>query len=263
VGASEARHPAPLGAVLRAALTTSPPRPLEGAGRPSLETALRLGKDIGPVAPARTVTFSLGLAGRDAGGLRRLLRALRQSHQRRATRRRRLQLPGGATGWRAGDAAKDLAGAALDPRRRDGGRPGGVITIVAVEAKPGLRPCHFSCSSQHGPPLIGNTVYANARFAFSIEYLAGSTTIVSSDADGVVFNVNGSAQIQFTRSAGTDLDAAIQTAFNSIDTNIFQDLQPVGAVRGAEIGLVLGKGTAYRGNYVPPGEVRASPSPRS
>lgn len=48
------------------------------------------------------------------------------------------------------------------------------------------------------------------------------------------------------------MDGALQSAFKGIDSNTFQDLQPVGPVRGAEIGNVPAKGTAYKGNFVPP-----------
>jgi hypothetical protein len=138
-----------------------------------------------------------------------------------------------------------------------------LITVGAVAVRPGLQPCHFSCSNQHGPPLIDNTVYTNAKFGFAVEYLAGSTRIVSSDANGVVFNVNGSSQIAFAGSSGTDLDAAIQKAFNGIDTNVFQDLQAVGGCVARRSASSRERALRIAATTCRPAEERASPSPPS
>jgi hypothetical protein len=128
-----------------------------------------------------------------------------------------------------------------------------VISVVAVAARPVAATCHFSCARQQGQPLVGRTTYRNAKFGYSVEYLGSTMSISGHNDSGVTFATQNGSVIGFTASSGTDVDAGIQTAIDRLDSNVFQDLQPVGSVRGAEIGLVLGHGAAYKGNYIPPG----------
>ena len=133
-----------------------------------------------------------------------------------------------------------------------------VVTVIAVVVRPVGTTCHFSCTRQQGPPLIGNTTYKNAKYGYSVEYLTSEVS-ATNDPNGVTFTTQAGSQISFIGSSGGDVDGAIQTAFNGLNTNTYQDLKPVGSVRGAEIGLVLAHGTAYTGNYVPPGGGASGP----
>src|SRR5204862_2643371 len=84
------------------------------------------------------------------------------------------------------------------------------------------------------------------------EYLPDSTELASQSATGAEFTTNAGV-IFFDGSSGTDVDQAVSDGVAGLNTAVVQDLQPVGAIRGAEIGLVPAKGTAYTANFVPQG----------
>jgi hypothetical protein len=127
-----------------------------------------------------------------------------------------------------------------------------VITVVVVLVRPMPVNCHFSCSRPQGAPLVGNTVYKNAQFGYSVEYLTGDVSVSASDSAGDTFSTTNGSTVRFIGSRGSDVDGAVQAAFATIDGNVYQDLQPVGPVRGAQIGFIPGHGTAYTGKFVPP-----------
>lgn len=135
-----------------------------------------------------------------------------------------------------------------------------VVTLIVVLARPTTTPCHFSCiTPKAGIPLVSSTVYDNSNFGYGFEYINGqfpngATMSLGSTSDsGATINMSDGSQLVYTASHGSDVDAAVQTAINGIDTTAFQDMLQVGPVRGAEIGLVLGHGSAFTANYVPPG----------
>ena len=58
--------------------------------------------------------------------------------------------------------------------------------------------------------------------------------------------------MDFTAVSGGDTAGAVKNAVNALDTSRFQNMQQIGPVRGAEIGLVQGEGSAYSASFVPP-----------
>jgi hypothetical protein len=77
-------------------------------------------------------------------------------------------------------------------------------------------------------------------------------------ADVVEFR-SGAGPIAFSVVQAASVDDAVTQAVNGLSTSTFQDRQVIGAVRGAEIGYVLGAGTAWSATYVPADGGGASP----
>jgi hypothetical protein len=132
-----------------------------------------------------------------------------------------------------------------------------VAVIIGVSAgaasnRPVPQNCHFSCGSLTGPRLLAPNVYTSSQFGYTIEYLPDSTNLESQSATGAEFTTDAGV-IFFDGASGSDVDKAVSDGVASLNTAVVQDLQPVGAIRGAEIGLVPGKGTAYTANFVPQG----------
>lgn len=131
----------------------------------------------------------------------------------------------------------------------------GVITTIAVAQRPQTVPCGYYCGPHMGTRLISTSIYHSDRFGFDVEYSPTSFTITDKTDSSVTFDLLDNAgkdlgdQITFTAHSGSDIDSAIQDAYNNLDTSRFQDLQPLGPVRGAEIGLTLGHGEVYHADY--------------
>jgi hypothetical protein len=128
------------------------------------------------------------------------------------------------------------------------------ITALVVGLKPTLQLCHFTCGPDVGPRLLNPTAYKNTEFGYRIEYDSGEFTPASPTAAGVTLNLDGgnAGSAIFTATSGSDVNSALNTALNGINTNTFQDLQEIGPVAGAEIGEVEGEGVAYSASFVPP-----------
>jgi len=121
-----------------------------------------------------------------------------------------------------------------------------VLTVVLVAAKPGVTPCHFSCGPKTGPRLTNPDAYTSSQFNFRVEYDKGSLGIGTQNAASVTLqNQDGSAVVQITGSSGSNVSGAIQSAISGLDTNTFQNVQQLGTLNGAEIGLVQGQGAVY------------------
>jgi hypothetical protein len=134
-----------------------------------------------------------------------------------------------------------------------------IITVVAVSNKPGLTYCHFSCGPDFGPRLYSRTAYSNSAFGFRVEY-EQPFDIEAQTSSGVEFGSN-MGYIQFNATRGSNVDAAIQSAANGVDTNEFQDLTQVSSsIPGAQIGFVQGSGIVLRANYVPSGGGSSEPA---
>jgi len=125
-------------------------------------------------------------------------------------------------------------------------------SLGAASKRPAPQNCHFSCGAFTGPRLVAPNVYTSSQFGYSVEYLPDSTKLASQSATGAEFDTNEGV-IFFDGARGTDVDGAVRTGVSNLNTAVIQDLQAVGPVRGAEIGLVPGKGTAYTANFVPQG----------
>jgi len=127
-----------------------------------------------------------------------------------------------------------------------------VITAIAVLARPITQPCGISCGP-HGGLRIQAASYTNQRFGYTVEYPQNVLTLAGQDQNGAQFQAaDGDGEIDFTATSGSDVSGAVSAAAGNIDTSQFQNMQQIGPVRGAEIGLVLGQGTAYEASFVPP-----------
>lgn len=128
-----------------------------------------------------------------------------------------------------------------------------VITVIVVGAKPSTKPCGFSCAPRSGPRLLSTSAYASQRFGYTVEYDSNTMSIANQDQSGVQLQArDGDGEVDFTATSGSDTSVAIQNALSKLSSSQFQNMQQVGSVRGAEIGLVLGQGTAYSASFVPP-----------
>ena len=135
-----------------------------------------------------------------------------------------------------------------------------LVTLVAVVSRPQSVACGLYCGPHTGARLISSALYKNTKWGYSVEYDSSVLTMGNQGADGVEFDAsNGDGSVVFTATQGTDLGGANQAAFNALPSATFQSLQPVGPVRGAEIGLVNGEGTAYSGQFAPPDGSGATP----
>lgn len=127
-----------------------------------------------------------------------------------------------------------------------------VITLIAVLARVIPNRCVRGCGPATGNQVTAS-VYANQKWDYSIPYDGNEFSIGQQDANGVSFNAaGGDGTISFAATPGTNVNGANQAALNALPSNTFQNLQQVGPVRGAEIGLVGGQGTAFSGDYVDP-----------
>jgi hypothetical protein len=136
---------------------------------------------------------------------------------------------------------------------------GVIVAVVIVGASLGAaakRPvptnCHFSCGAFSGPRLVAPNVYTSSQFGYSVEYLPDSTKLADQSATGAEFDTDDGV-IFFDGSSGSDVDGAVRDGVSNLNSAVIQDLQAVGSIRGAEIGLVPAKGTAYTANFVPQG----------
>lgn len=134
-----------------------------------------------------------------------------------------------------------------------------VITLAAVLSRVVPLPCVRGCT-RPGSQAVTGAVYQNGKWGYRVPYDSSVLSIGSQDTDGAQFNDgNGDGGIAFKASSGTDLNAANQAALNALPSSTFQNMQQIGPVRGAEIGLVNGEGTAWSGEYVDPTGSGATP----
>ncbi len=124
-----------------------------------------------------------------------------------------------------------------------------VLSSLAVSNRPTPKNCHFFCGSTTAPALVPPTVYRSSTYGFTIEYLPDSTQLKDQSAGAATFETPNGV-IFFEGSSGSDLDGSIRLAVLSLNSSAIQDLQEVGPVRGAEIGLVPAHGQAYTANFV-------------
>lgn len=127
-----------------------------------------------------------------------------------------------------------------------------VFTLIAVLVRVIPSTCVRGCGPATSNPVNAST-YSNQKWGYTIPYDGGEFTLGDQNADGAAFNsVDGNGAISFAARSGTDVNGANQVAVNALPSNTFQNLQQIGPVRGAEIGLIGGQGTAYSGEYVDP-----------
>ena len=126
------------------------------------------------------------------------------------------------------------------------------VSLGAASRRPAPHNCHFSCGAFTGPRLVAPNAYTSSQFGFTIEYLPDSTELADQSPTGVEFDTDAGV-IFFEGAQGTDTDGAVRDGVSNLNTAVIQDLQVVGPVRGAEIGLVPARGIAYTANFVPQG----------
>jgi len=135
-----------------------------------------------------------------------------------------------------------------------------LVTLIAVLARPMTQPCGFSCGPRVGPRLLSPVAYHNTLFGYTVEYDGSQLTVAGQDDNGVQLQAaDGDGEVIFTSAAGADVNSANQTALAALPSATFQDVQPSGPVRGAEIGFVNGSGTAYTAQFVPANGGQAIP----
>src|ERR1700736_1695141 len=127
-----------------------------------------------------------------------------------------------------------------------------LVTLIAVLARPRRQACGFYCGPRVGPRLLSPVAYHNTLFGYTVEYDGSQLTVAGQDDNGVQLQAaDGDGEGIFTSAAGADGTGANQTALGALPSATFQDVQPNGPVRGAEIGFVNGSGTAYTAQFVP------------
>jgi len=126
-------------------------------------------------------------------------------------------------------------------------------TVLVVNVRPTPQTCGATCGPRLGPRLITGALYRNQQWGYAVEYDSSAMSVSGQDQNGVQLQPqDGDGEIDFTARAGSDPAAAVQNAVNSLDGSEFQNMQQIGPVRGAEIGLVAGQGVAFAADFVPP-----------
>jgi hypothetical protein len=127
-----------------------------------------------------------------------------------------------------------------------------IITVIAVLVRVIPANCSRGCGPATGT-VVNASTYTNQKWGYTVPYDSSDFTIGDQNADGATFNTrDGNGSIAFVATSGTNVNGANQAAVNALPSSTFQNLQQVGPVRGAEIGLVNAEGTAFSGNYVDP-----------
>jgi hypothetical protein len=126
----------------------------------------------------------------------------------------------------------------------------GIISAVAVLVRPNPQSCGVYCGPRVDTPVQGAATYVNRAHGFSIDYPPGQLQVAADQPDLVEFH-SSLGPIQFRVLSTSSLADAINQALQQLPSTTFQDVQAIGPVRGAEIGYVLGAGTAYSATYVP------------
>jgi hypothetical protein len=126
-----------------------------------------------------------------------------------------------------------------------------VISAVATLVHPGPQPCGLYCGPQSQPPLAAASTYTNSAHGFSIDYPADRLSVSADKPDSVEFHSDG-GPIEFQVVRAASLEDAVSQAQQQLDSSVFQDMQEVGPVRGAELGYVPGRGTVWSATYQPP-----------
>lgn len=123
------------------------------------------------------------------------------------------------------------------------------ITALAVLVRPKAPAlCNNSCPPQNLTGLQAAASYRSDKYGFTIDYDPSWTIDTSGGSDHIGFDVHGDALI-FDVVQEQDLSVAVQNAINALPSAKFQGITSMGDVRGAEIGLVSGKGTVYSGQF--------------
>lgn len=127
------------------------------------------------------------------------------------------------------------------------------VTIGAVVSRPVPTLCHFTCGPDVGRQYLSPTAYTSSALGYRVQYSARDFSESNVSRSGVQLDTrDGSGMLIFTSSRGSDVQSALQTSIDQLNSNVIQDVQAVAQLPGAEIGEVQGVGWAYTGTFVPP-----------
>jgi hypothetical protein len=134
-----------------------------------------------------------------------------------------------------------------------------IITAVVVSQTPTTSYCHFSCGPDIGPRLVDQTAYQSSEFGYRVGY-ESPFKLSSQSPSGVKLSADVDNFMDFSATSGSDVNAALQKAVGSLNTNEFQDLHSITtAVAGAELGYVPGSGEAFSATFVDAGSNFSEP----
>jgi hypothetical protein len=131
------------------------------------------------------------------------------------------------------------------------------ITFVATKVSTSSQGCGFYCAPDVGPRLADSREFVDTKWGFIVDYSGTQLTLnqpnPSSDyADLLASDQNGDAvgEIQIIGMKATNNSQAVQNALGLFSGDQFQDITPVEAVPGAEVGLIPATGEGYTANLV-------------
>ncbi len=132
-----------------------------------------------------------------------------------------------------------------------------LVTVFAVKVSTSAQGCGFYCAPDVGPRLADSRQFVDTKWGFIVDYSGSNLTLnqpnPSGDtADFLAQDQNGGTvgEIVITAMTATNTSQVIQGALSDFSSNQFQDITPVEAVPGAEIGLIPAVGEGYTANVV-------------
>lgn len=127
-----------------------------------------------------------------------------------------------------------------------------VVTVVAVKLGVTGKPCTLYCGPHVGPRLADQKSFTDSKWNFVVEYGGSALTLNTNDANSDSVDLLSTSdkgdqlgEITVTGMSATSTQNAIQAELDQYKGNHFDDIQPVGPIPGAEIGLVPGDGEGY------------------
>jgi hypothetical protein len=130
------------------------------------------------------------------------------------------------------------------------------ITFVAVKVSTSSQGCGFYCGPDVGPRLADSREFTDTKWGFIVDYnssLSLNQPNPASDfADLVAEDQNGDpvGEIKIFATKATNTSQAAQNALGAFSSDQFQDITPVEAIPGAEVGLIPATGEGYTANLV-------------
>jgi len=125
-----------------------------------------------------------------------------------------------------------------------------IVSLIALTNNTGSHSvCTQNCGPKIGTALPEQATYTSSEFGFQVDYDAswsvqnktGTSVQISTDAGGVV--VMG-------EHAGTPLEQVISGFASGLPSATYQDVTPVGDIKGAHLGDQNGMGILYSANFI-------------
>jgi hypothetical protein len=129
-----------------------------------------------------------------------------------------------------------------------------LMTVVAVKVSTSSQGCGFYCAPDTGPRLADSREFVDTKWGFIVDYSGSNLTIHQPDptSDFADFlSQQPVGEIQVIGMAATNTSQAVKNALGLFSSSQFQDITPVEAIPGAEIGLIPAAGEGYTANVVP------------